>query len=190
MIKRYNQYLKENLDYSDIDPYGEEIWDEEELSPILYIAKQQGIPYEQITTLDCSCRNLDSLEGIQNLIHLKRLWCNNNNNLTSLNGIENLINLKKLFCDNNNLTSLNGIENLINMKLLYCGGNNLTSLNEIENLINLKELYCFRNNLTNLNGIEYLMNLIYLDCSNNNFSTEYRKYLIDYCKKKKIYLYL
>jgi hypothetical protein len=27
MIKKYKQYIKENIDYSDIDPWGEEDWD-------------------------------------------------------------------------------------------------------------------------------------------------------------------
>ena len=121
MIKKYNQYLKEHIDYSDIDPYGEEIWDEEELNPILLIAKKQGIPYDQITHLNCF-----------------------DNDLTSLDGIENLINLKHLNCSNNHLTDLNGMKNLINLRELWC--------------------------------------------SNNNFSNEYKKYLRNYCKEKKIKL--
>ena len=144
MIKKYNQYLKENLDYSDIDPYGEEIWDgEEELNPILIIARKQYKPYDQIIYLDCTGKKLDNL-----------------------NGIENLINLERLFCPFNNLTSLEGIENLIHLRFLYCHENNLTSLDGIENLINLKRLWCF----------------------GNNFSNEYKKYLRNYCKKKKIEL--
>jgi len=26
MIKKYNQYIKEDIDYSNIDPWGEEYW--------------------------------------------------------------------------------------------------------------------------------------------------------------------
>jgi Leucine-rich repeat (LRR) protein len=167
MVKKYNQYLKENNDYSDIDPYGEEIWDEEELNPILSIAKKLGKPYDQITSLDCSNINLDSLEGI-----------------------ENLINLENLHCPFNNLTNLDEIENLINLKVLSCWENSLTSLNGVEKLINLKTLNCSYNNLTNLNGIENLINLKHLFCHNNNFSNEYKKYLINYCKKKNIELIL
>ena len=163
MIKNYNQYLKENNDYSDIDPYGEEIWDEEEESnPILYIARKQGKPYDQITYLDCYGKNLDNLDGVENLVNLENLDCSYNN-LTNLNGIENLTNLLELNCYNNNLTNLNEMKNLINLKRLYCHDNHLTSLNEIENF-----------------------NLEYLHCWNNNFSNEYKEYLIDYCKKKKI----
>jgi hypothetical protein len=165
MVKKYNQYLKENSDYSDIDPYGEEIWDEEELNPILNIAKKQGKPYDQITYLDCFHNNLNSLEGIEKLIHLE-----------------------KLLCWKNNLTSLNGIENLIDMEYLDCSGNNLRNLNGIENLINLKKLWCYSNNLTNLNEIESLMNLKYLDCRSNNFSYKYKTHLQNYCVTKNIEL--
>jgi hypothetical protein len=33
MIKKYKQYIKESIDYSDIDPWGEEDWETDELSP-------------------------------------------------------------------------------------------------------------------------------------------------------------
>jgi hypothetical protein len=78
MIKNYKNYLKENLDYSDIDPYGEEIWDDDELSPILNIAKKQGIPYVEITRLFCYHKKLNSLEGIEKLINLEVLVCFDN----------------------------------------------------------------------------------------------------------------
>ena len=60
-----------------------------------------------------------------------------NSNINSLNGIENLVNLTTLHCYGNQLTSLNGIENLVNLTELNCGNNQLTSLNGIENLVNL-----------------------------------------------------
>ena len=180
MIKNYKQYLREEIDWKnlfrrdkkklphehdEIDPYHEEIWDEEDLSPILNIAKKQGKPYDQITILDCRDNNLDNLEGI-----------------------ENLINLQILGCHDNNLTSLNEMKNLTNLEVLDCSINNLISLEGIENLMNLRSLYCYRNNLTNLNGIEKLTNLEILWCDNNNFSNEYKEYLRNYCKMKKIYL--
>ncbi len=168
MIKKYNQYLKENnivYNQDEIDPYGEEDWDEVELTPVLRIAKKQGKPYDQITTLDCSNKGLTSLEGIENLINFKELFCSDNN-LTSLEGIENLSNLQVLFCSYNNLTNLKEIEKLINLEGLYCHNNNLISLKEIENLTKLGTLYCYE----------------------NNFSEEYKQYLKKYCVKKKIYL--
>ena len=31
MIKKYNQYIKETIDYSDVDPWGEEDWGVDEI---------------------------------------------------------------------------------------------------------------------------------------------------------------
>jgi Leucine-rich repeat (LRR) protein len=88
------------------------------------------------------------LEGIENLVNLKSLFCNNNQ-LTSLEGIENLVNLESLFCNNNQLTSLEGIENLVNLESLYCHDNQLTSLEGIESLVKL-----IKNNKQIKNNIE------------------------------------
>jgi len=165
MIKKYNQYIKETINL-DIDPYGEEDWDEVNLPPLLQLVRRTGKPYEQITVLECFYEQLTNLDGIENLTNLKSLNCSYNQ-LTSLEGIENLINLKYLDCHNNRLTSLNDIENLTNLEILCIGYNQLTSLDGIENLINLKRLYCW----------------------NNQFSEEYRKYIEDYCRRRNIKLH-
>ena len=98
MIKKYNQYIKENIE---IDPFGEEDWEDD--SPIIRIAKKQGLPLDQITELYCDNNRLTSLEGIEKLTNLKNLDCSFNR-LTNLDGIENLINLIILHCYNNNFS--------------------------------------------------------------------------------------
>ena len=162
MIKNYLTYIKEHV-HDDLDPYGEDEW--EELPPVIEIAKRQNKPYDKITTLNCYDKQL-----------------------TNIAGIENLINLKNFSCSNNELTSLEGIENLTNLEYLYCYMNQLTSLKGIENLINLKELDCSNNQLTNLESIENLINLKLLFCHDNQFTNEYKEYLREYCKKRKIML--
>ena len=165
MIKKYKQYIKESIDYSDIDPWGEEDWEFDELTPVLQKAREQGKPFDQITILDCFHMDLENLDGI-----------------------EQLVNLKRLYCHNNQLTSLRGIENLRNLEILYCSNNQLDSLREIENLNNLEKLDCSYNQLTSLRGIENLKGLKYLYCDNNQFTKEYEEYLRDYCKEKNIKL--
>jgi hypothetical protein len=162
MIKKFKIFEQIR---AEIDPYGEEDWEEDNLTHVLQIARKQGQgkPFDEITTLYCYDNQLTTLEGIENLVNLQYLYCSNNQ-LTSLEGIENLVNLKFLYCDNNQLTTLEGIENLVNLQYLSCNNNQLTSLEGIENLVNLKELLC----------------------GNNQFSNDYIKYLRDYCKKKKI----
>jgi len=160
------KHLKLYEQFDENDPFGEEM---EYIKPTFLSWLKKHYPDEnkwnKIKEIDCS-----------------------NKNLTSLEGIENLVNLKELYCDNNQLTSLEGIENLVNLKFLYCYDNQLTSLKEIENLVNLKELYCSNNQLTSLEGIENLVSLEHLYCYDNQFTIEYKNYLRDYCKKRKIYL--
>jgi Leucine-rich repeat (LRR) protein len=142
MIKTFEQF---NID---IDPYGEEIWDDRKT---LYNWLIQKYPdrntWGNIKKLDCFNNQLTSLEGIENLVNLRELYCYNNQ-LTSLDGIENLVNIEYLDCSYNQLTSLEGIENLVNLERLYCYNNQLTSLENIENLVNLERLYCFNNQFT------------------------------------------
>src|SRR5574343_701975 len=105
MVKKYKQYIKETIDYSEVDPWGEEDWEFDELTPVLQKSREQGKPFDQITSLDCSNMSLENLDGIEQLVNLKELDCYDNQ-LTSLRGIENLINLEILDCSNNQLTSL------------------------------------------------------------------------------------
>jgi Leucine-rich repeat (LRR) protein len=125
MIKKYKQYIKESIDYSDIDPWGEEDWEFDELTPVLQKAREQGTPFDQITILSCSYMNLKNLDGIEQLVNLKELYCSVNQ-LTSLRGIENLRNIKILNCRFNQLTSLRGIENLRNLEKLWCHNKQFT----------------------------------------------------------------
>ena len=77
MIKNYLTYIKEQNKH-DLDPYGEDDWDDELLPPVLEIAKRQGKPYDQIISLVCTNNQLTSLEGIENLVNLQVLYCTNN----------------------------------------------------------------------------------------------------------------
>ena len=125
MIKKYKQYIKETIDYSEVDPWGEEDWEDDELSPVLQRAREEGKPFDQITILNCSHMNLKNLDGIEQLVNLEILYCTYNQ-LTSLRGIENLRNLKVLVCYYNQLTCLDGIENLRNLEMLRCHNNQFT----------------------------------------------------------------
>ena len=158
--------LYEQFDFDENDPFGEEI---KYIEPTFLYWLKKKYPNEntwnRITRIQFGHKESTSLEGIESLVNLERLYCNDNQ-LTSLEGIENLVNLKSLYCYNNPLNSLKGVENLVNLENLNCYNNYLTSLEGIEKLVNLKELYCYRNRLT----------------------MEYKNYLRDYCKERKISL--
>jgi len=160
------KHLKLYEQFDENDPFGEEI---EYVKPTFLSWLKKEYPDEntwnKITEIGCPRSQLTSLEGIENLVSLEKLYCWGNQ-LTSLEGIENLVNLEQLFCFNSQLTSLEGIENLVNLELLSCSYNQLISLEGIEKLVNLKTLYC----------------------DHNQFTIEYKNYLRDYCKKRKIIL--
>jgi len=184
------KYLKlyEQFDFDENDPFGEEI---EYVKPTFLSWLKKNYPdentWDKINYINCCDCRLTSLEGIEKLANLKELYCNDNY-LTSLERIKlkNLVNLEALGCSNNQLTSLKGIENLVNLEALGCSNNQLTSLEGIENLVNLEILNCDNNQFTSLEGIENLVNLKKLRCVNNQFTIEYKNYLRDYCKKRKI----
>ena len=117
-----NFKIFEQLSRQDIDPYGEEDWNDDNDTPIITLAKKQNKPLDQITHLSCSDKSLTSLEGIEHLTKLRILNCSDNR-LTNLEGIEHLTNLKSLYCYNNQLTNLEGIEHLTNLETLYCSNN-------------------------------------------------------------------
>lgn len=107
-MKTYNQYIREQINHLDeIDPFGEEEWDYDNLSPVLRIARKQAegqdISYDQMISLYCNNSKLTDLKGIEELISLESLFCNNNL-LTSLEEIKNLPNLRYIFCFFNNFS--------------------------------------------------------------------------------------
>ena len=117
MIKKYNQYIKETID---IDPYGEEDWEIDNLSPILQLAKEYNSPLDQIQIFSCFNKQLNTLEGIEQLNNLELFNCSNNL-LTSLDGIEKLNKLKILYCRDNRFS-----EEYKEYLKAYCKQKNIT----------------------------------------------------------------
>ena len=101
-IKEYNEY---------IDPFNEEDWDEvEPLEPdgtfLTWLKNKcpDDSKWKDIEELDCGYKKLTDLIGIEKLINLKYLFCDNNQ-LTELDITKN-IKLIYLRCFNNKLTKL------------------------------------------------------------------------------------
>ena len=126
------------------------------------IASLAGIEYlVNLAVLDCNDNQLTELDLSGN-IRLGTLYCNSNL-LTSLT-LTGLTNLVDLDCDDNQLTSL-VLTGLTHLEYLDCGYNRLTSL-DLSGPANLKELRCSNNQLTSLN-LTGLTGLIELDCEFN-----------------------
>ena len=116
-IKKYIQYINESIN-QDIDPYGEEEWVEE--PPLLQIAKEYNSPLDQIQIFSCFNKQLNTLEGIEQLNNLELFNCSNNL-LTSLDGIEKLNKLKILYCRDNRFS-----EEYKEYLKAYCKQKNIT----------------------------------------------------------------
>jgi hypothetical protein len=91
-----------------------------------------------------------------------------NANINSLVGIEYFNNLKRISYDNNNVSTLSatGIQNL---EILSCATNHLTSLTFLSGFSHLKYLTCAVNNLTSIN-LNWMHNLISINCDNNQIT--------------------
>lgn len=143
----------------------------------------------EVTELNISSSNIDSLNPLMNLPNLEKIECQNNK-LKTLSGIENLANLKYLDCSCNQLIDLHEVEKLIKLEYLnfeknrcekiaiqnlleleYLNGNEncVTNLNEvIQKLYKLKTFYFARNNLENNLEITHMTKLEHLNLMGNN----------------------
>ena len=114
----------------------------------------------KITELNCSNKNISSVEGVEYLTSL-RLLDVGKNKLTSLD-FENSV-IKTLWCQNNNLTSIN-VTKMPSLSNLDCSHNKLTKLDVSQN----KELNCLSCYCNQLKQI--------ITCEDNNDLYSFRAY--------------
>jgi Leucine-rich repeat (LRR) protein len=100
----------------------------------------------QITTMNCSNRGIESLEGIANLTALTSLNASNNN-LESVDLSSNVL-LTTVNLSSNNLMSVN-LSNLNSLEVLDISNNELTTL-DVSSCAALKSLVCTNNQLARL----------------------------------------
>ena len=164
----FRKYVAENFDKD-----GDGVLSAEEIAKATYISVINS--------------GISDLTGIDNLINLKTLDCNNNNlknldisnntalttlfceytELTSLN-ISNNTSLKKLYCSHSNLETLD-VSNNTELVDLYCDYNQLKTL-DVSNNTKLENLSCEKNQLTSLD-VSNNTALKYFDCDTNQLTT-------------------
>jgi len=157
-IKEYKEidWDNDDFDIEEKDPDGTFImWLKEEFS--------HKSEWSEIRSIYCYDENLDTLEGIQELI-----------------------NLREIDFEGNDIISISPLINLIKLTDLNCGHNKLSTLDGIDKLKNLKILNCANNLLTTIDGLETLDKLELLLVEDNNFDTEYVEYLLTYCDTNNI----
>lgn len=120
---------------------------------------------ENITSINVSNKNIQSLKGIEFFTALTELVCDNNQ-LTFLDLSQNLA-LETLSCYNNQLTMLNVAQNEA-LKTLSCYNNQMTALDVTHNVA-LEMLSCYNNQLTTID-LSYNTALVGLSCYNNKIT--------------------
>ncbi len=120
---------------------------------------------EAVTEINCSKKNISSLEGIEYFTDLTGLWCGDNN-LTSLN-LQKNISLKSLGCSNNILTTINLPENSV-LEILNCDNNKIKTL-DVSNISTLQQLYCNNGILESIN-VSGCTSLEWLTCHHNQLT--------------------
>lgn len=119
-----------------------------------------------VTTINVSEENIQSLQGIEFFTALTRLDCYTNQ-LTSLDVSNNTV-LTYLNCKNNQLTSFDVSKNTA-LTNLYCFSNQLTSLDVSKNTA-LTTLNCHTNQLTSLD-VSKNTALTWLSCGSNQLTS-------------------
>jgi Leucine-rich repeat (LRR) protein len=109
--------------------------------------------------------------------------------LIDLNGIEEFINLRFLYCGDNKLTELPDLNNLCNLQILNCSHNRLTKLPDLSSLKKLQYLYCRSNKLSKLPDLTDMKNLMQISCYDNDLPyNDLREYL-EWHKKEYPWVY-
>lgn len=144
--------------------------------------------FTNIVELNLNGNEISCISDIENLKNLKRLSLNRNK-ISSLKGIEKLNKIIFLDIGHNDITDLSPIKNLNKLEILQCNNNKITKI-PFKNLSELKRLEIYDNSLKELDGIENLKKLNTIDCSGNDFTSDYKKYLKEYCNENNIKLFL
>jgi internalin A len=102
------------------------------------IVNYEGVPVDEITYLDASYANIESLEGIEALENLEHLTLSSNM-IQDLTPLSELKNLKLVDIQNNRVTDLSPLKDLSSLEVLLIRNNPIESVEVIENLFaNLK----------------------------------------------------
>lgn len=119
-----------------------------------------------IETIACEAMNINSLEGIDKMVNISILRCDENN-LKELD-VSNNNNLWNLTCDKNNLTSL-VLGNQPRINGIWCAFNQLESI-DISSCKRLRSITCYNNKLKELD-VSQNTELIFISCDGNQLSS-------------------
>ena len=122
---------------------------------------------DEITSLTCVNKNVESLVGLNNLSNLTELNLSHNNisDISALSGLNNLTELRLSY---NNIIDISALSGLNNLTELYLSYNNIIDISALRRLNNLKTLDLSSNNISDISALSGLNNLMLLYLFNNN----------------------
>lgn len=124
--------------------------------------------------LNAYSKNISSLNGIQELKSLQKVYLGNNN-ISDISPLASLKNITKLDLHTNNIQNIAPLDYLTNLTHLYLGKNNITDLNPLSSLSNLTVIELYGNRISDLQPLVNNRGLTQNDTiyiKNNPLSTE------------------
>src|SRR5690554_4069679 len=132
--------------------------------------KENEITHTGVQVLVCADKDIQSLDGIEQLSNL-RVVDLNQNKIRNIQPLAKLGRLVSLDISSNDLKSLNGLDELSELYWLNVSNNQLADAELLQNLKKLKSLYIRNNALQSLTFVSSLESLENLDAENNQRSS-------------------
>ena len=130
-------------------------------------ASKEGAVYvHDLTYLDCSGKNIASLDGIEQLNHLGELRLYNNS-ISDITPLAALNRLNILYLDSNHISDITPLAKLDELIVLDLYSNAISHINPLATLTGLEELDLYDNTINTISPLATLTNLTYLGLDNN-----------------------
>ncbi|KAH9947417.1 hypothetical protein B0H21DRAFT_738596 [Amylocystis lapponica] len=124
-------------------------------------------PYwEELTTIDLSKRNIDSIARLKEFLPRLDSLSVNGNQLSWLSGVPGTV--RSLCAASNALTSVTSYSHLLNLEHLDISRNQIDSLRQLECLRHLRELRADSNKIDSTDGLEKMDGLVKLSLQGNS----------------------
>ncbi len=167
--------LKQHFKGKDITPTDEQL---QEVGKMVFldISGNKDVktlkPAEQLLLLEiirCNGSGIESIEGVEGLINLRKFDCSDNDNISSLVPLSELTNIEKIKCGNTMVKSLAPLRNLVNLVELDLHYTTVVDLRILKDLKKLESLDVSQNiSLFALDGVEYMKELREINLSKTN----------------------
>ena len=166
---------KQHFKGKDVNPTDEQL---EEIGKMVFLDIEgnkdiksllPAVPLQLLEIIKAKGSGIESLDGIEGLINLKKLDCSDNDNINSVIPLSRLSNLEEINCGNTMVKSMVPLRNLQKLRKLDIHYTTVVNLKILTSLKNLSYLDVSNNiSLFTLDGVNYMPELRVLNCSKTN----------------------